>query len=155
MLRKKAQTIHHFNRATEQLVADLWRGLQRFQGVGLAAPQLGLPLRAFVVEYEGARLTCINPVVVPQPGLGPLPTSADEACLSLPGVYARGVERPPLVTLRYRTLEGRERSLTAEGWLARVIQHELDHLDGVLICDHVAAGNLIPLRFPQPGDHQR
>jgi peptide deformylase len=108
-------------------------------GIGLAAPQVGVGLRLAVVDLmpqdKPAPMVLINPSIVS--------TSAEtavreEGCLSLPGMYA-DVERPAVVTVRYQDQAGEKHEVTAEGLLAACLQHELDHLDGVLFVDHLSA----------------
>lgn len=121
------------------------------RGVGLAAPQIGLGVRLFVAaEYEDdedeggdtpprsrvlREMVFVNPVLEP---LSPRKVSdAEEGCLSIPGIYEEGVPRFAQVRLRYQTLEGSEEVMEAEDYLARVFQHEQDHLDGRLFLDHL------------------
>jgi len=103
-------------------------------GIGLAAPQVGLSLRLMVVgdeEGRGAQVL-VNPAITDQGGT----VTAEEGCLSLPGIFAQ-VTRSEWVTLEAHDLEGRPLAITARGLRARVFQHELDHLDGVLFIDRL------------------
>ena len=106
-------------------------------GIGLAANQVGLPLRLFVINLAGKRgdgeeLVFLNPVVSRPKGT----SSAEEGCLSLPGVYGE-VVRPKQVTVDAYDLQGRQFQGEIDGLLARCVQHELDHLDGVLFIDRL------------------
>ena len=106
-------------------------------GIGLAANQVGLPLRLFVINLAGKRgdgeeLVFLNPVVSRPKGT----SSAEEGCLSLPGVYG-DVVRPKQVTVDAYDLQGRQFQGEIDGLLARCVQHELDHLDGVLFIDRL------------------
>jgi peptide deformylase len=108
-------------------------------GIGLAAPQVGELLRLAVVDIqkdeEKQPLVLVNPEIV---AASKELFTREEGCLSLPGQYAE-VTRPAQVKLRYLDLEGAKRELEADGLLATCIQHELDHLDGVLFVDHLSA----------------
>ena len=123
------------------------------RGVGLAAPQVGLPVRMFVaVEYEddeeeqeGGEKPLRSRVLRDFVMLNPVLTVTDkkkdrsyqEGCLSIPGIYEEGVPRARAVQVRYTDLEGQERTLEAGDYLARVFQHEVDHLDGVFFLDRL------------------
>ncbi|MEW6420605.1 MAG: peptide deformylase [Deinococcota bacterium] len=123
------------------------------RGVGLAAPQVGLPVRMFVaVEYEddeeeqeGRDAPLKSRVLREFVMLNPVLTVTDkkkdrsyqEGCLSIPGIYEEGVARARAVQVRYTDLDGQERTLEAEDYLARVFQHETDHLDGVFFLDRL------------------
>ena len=123
------------------------------RGVGLAAPQVGLPVRMFVaVEYEddeeeqeGRDVPLKSRVLREFVMLNPVLTVIDkkkdrsyqEGCLSIPGIYEEGVARARAVQVRYTDLDGQERTLEADDYLARVFQHETDHLDGVFFLDRL------------------
>lgn len=123
------------------------------RGVGLAAPQVGLPVRLFVaVEYaddeeenEGQekplRSRVLRDFVMLNPVISVLDKKKDrsyqEGCLSIPGVYEEGVARARAIRVRYTDLDGKEQSIEADDYLARVFQHEVDHLDGVLFLDRL------------------
>ena len=109
------------------------------RGVGLAANQVDLPLRLFVANLqadpeEGEELVFVNPVVSRPKGID----EQEEGCLSFPGLQCQ-VKRPETVRLNAFNLEGKEFDGEVNGFLARVIQHELDHLDGVLFIDRLSA----------------
>ncbi|WP_409013398.1 peptide deformylase [Deinococcus sp.] len=125
------------------------------RGVGLAAPQVGLPVRMFVaVEYEDdeeenegqdkpLRSRVLRDFVMINPVLKVIDKKKDrsyqEGCLSIPGIYEEGVARSRAVMVSYTDLDGQARVLEAEDYLARVFQHETDHLDGVLFLDRLPA----------------
>ena len=108
-------------------------------GIGLAAPQVGIGLRLAVVDLmpddKPAPLYLINPQVV---RVSEDWATREEGCLSLPGQYA-DISRPARVVVRYHDLEGARQEVEAEGLLAACLQHEIDHLDGVLFVDHLSA----------------
>ncbi len=121
----------------QDLVDQMRMIMRRHDGVGLAAPQVGEPLRLFLAHPPDRRrqrpLVFLNPELLCQ---SLLHEPFEEGCLSFPGIYRR-VVRPAGITVRYQDLAGTTHSLRAEGLLARIIQHEMDHLDGVLLVDHL------------------
>ena len=130
-------TIASFTEVTPEIraiVADMIDTLYDEVGLGLAAPQVGVSLRLMVVGDEEGReaRALINPVITEQGG----EIVAEEGCLSIPGIFAP-VKRAEWVRLEARDPEGRPVSLTARGLRARVFQHEMDHLDGVLFIDRL------------------
>jgi peptide deformylase len=136
--------------ATRRLIADMIDTLHDYGGIGLAAPQIGEPIRLAIVEIPeggtrygdipGMPLTVfINPAITV---LDPAAKGYWEGCLSVPGL--RGfVERPQSIRVDYLDLEGKERSLELAGFLATVFQHEFDHLDGKLYIDRLADTRLL------------
>ncbi|WP_049575884.1 peptide deformylase [Nonomuraea sp. SBT364] len=134
-LRSVAEPVKDFDRELRRLVKSLTATLRAGQGrAGLAAPQLGVPLRVLVYAYDGASGHLINPRLE----LSQRRITADEACLSAPGVWWP-LERAYMVTARGRDMFGKPVTVRALGVLARVMQHETDHLDGVLFSDHLEA----------------
>ena len=121
------------------LVPRMFLTMYRAPGIGLAAPQVGVGLRFAVVDLQAddtrAPIVLINPQVASQ---SEEQATREEGCLSLPGQYA-DVTRPARVTVRYTDLEGAKRQIDAEGLLAACLQHEIDHLDGILFVDHLSA----------------
>ena len=120
-----------------QLVDDMIQTMYAAPGIGLAAPQVGAPLRLFVCDISAGRnpadlLTFINPEFVEREGM----QLEDEGCLSAPGFNAT-VARPSRATLRGLDRDGTERLVQATGLLARCFQHEMDHLDGTLFIDRL------------------
>ena len=121
------------------LVPRMFATMYRAPGIGLAAPQVGVGLRFAVVDLmpddRPAPIVLINPEVTAR---SDEQATREEGCLSLPGQYA-DVTRPARVTVRYTDVEGARRQIDAEGLLAACIQHEIDHLDGILFVDHLSA----------------
>lgn len=137
VLRVKCPAVERFDAGLRKLAADMVETMHAAPGVGLAAPQVGAELRLAVVDTsigeDPAQLhVLVNPEIVHRDG-----TESDlEGCLSLPGINDK-VDRPLAITVRARDVEGRPFELAAEGYLARAICHEVDHLDGVLFTDHL------------------
>jgi peptide deformylase len=121
------------------LVPRMFATMYRAPGIGLAAPQVGVGLRVAVVDLmandKPAPIALLNPEVVAR---SEEQATREEGCLSLPGQYA-DVTRPARVTVRYSDVDGARRQVEAEGLLAACLQHEIDHLDGVLFVDHLSA----------------
>jgi peptide deformylase len=121
------------------LLPRMFTTMYRAPGIGLAAPQVGLGLRFAVVDLmpddKPAPIVLINPEVTAR---SEELATREEGCLSLPGQYA-DVTRPARVTVRYTDADGAKRQIDADGLLAACIQHEIDHLDGVLFVDHLSA----------------
>lgn len=136
-LRYKSKPIRRVDKELRQIVAEMFELMYAAKGVGLAANQVDLPIRLFVANLESNPKTCeelvfINPVVSMPKGS----EEQEEGCLSLPGLYGN-VIRPKQVRVAAYNLQGQEIDITATGLLARVVQHELDHLDGVLFVDRM------------------
>jgi peptide deformylase len=121
------------------LVPRMFATMYRAPGIGLAAPQVGVGMRFAIVDLmadeKPAPIVLINPEVTAH---SEEQATREEGCLSLPGQYA-DVTRPARVTVRYTDVEGAKRQIQAEGLLAACIQHEIDHLDGILFVDHLSA----------------
>ena len=125
--------------STRAFVADLTETMYAAPGIGLAAPQVGVNLRLAVVDLQPndapAPIVLVNPEVT---RVSEDWAVREEGCLSLPGMYA-DVSRPARVAVRYHDLDGKPHDLEADGLLAACLQHEIDHLDGVLFVDHLSA----------------
>jgi len=148
VLRVRASAVGSIDASVKALVEDMYAVMRKEEGAGLAAPQVGASLRIFVTEARPDEnepaAAYINPVVETSEGE---PTLMNEGCLSLPEI--RGdIRRPPRVTLSWTDLEGRRHTRTNEGMLARVWQHEFDHLEGVLIIDRMAPVDRLRARKP-------
>lgn len=137
VLRKKAREVTKFDDRLKELASDMLETMRHDNGVGLAAPQIGILKRMFVmnVEDESGDHVVINPRIISSEGL----QHELEGCLSLPGLYGI-VERPERVTVEYEDVNGQTLQMQAEGLKAICICHESDHLDGVLFRDRAKGG---------------
>lgn len=139
ILRQKSRRVPRPTAEIEQLVRDMWETMRAARGVGLAAVQIGAPLRVIVVEIPedmddpnaGTSLVLINPEWVK---VSPEMEDGVEGCLSVPG-WAGTVPRHVEVTVKGMDLKGKPVRLKARGYLARILQHEIDHTEGVLFID--------------------
>ncbi len=139
ILREAAEPIEQVDDGIRRLLDDMLETMRAAPGVGLAAPQVGLSRRIFVMDpardgEEPYPRFFINPEILQ---LGPATRVYEEGCLSLPGIYAE-VSRPSTVLMRYVDREGKSIEEWLEGHAATVAQHELDHLNGVMFVDHLS-----------------
>lgn len=134
ILRKKCREVTKYDDKLSILLDDMVETLQSADGVGLAAPQVGLLRRVIVIDLHDGKgaLEFVNPVIVDQKGN----QVGNEGCLSAPGEWCQ-VERPMKVTVKAFDRHGKEFTVTGEGLLARVLCHETDHLEGILFTDRV------------------
>jgi peptide deformylase len=134
VLRKKARKVSRFDDAIRTLVQDMIETMHDAPGVGLAAPQIGVPLQVAVVETEEGQVhILVNPEIVKSEGEHIL----DEGCLSVPGYWGR-VKRAEKVTVKARDAHGKEVRISgAEGLLGQALQHEIDHLNGMVYVDRL------------------
>lgn len=130
VLRKKCVEIRKFDKDLWAILDDMKETVRAENGAGLAAPQIGLSLRAVVIDVEEGFFEMINPKILSYKG----EQTGAEGCLSVKGKQGT-VTRPYKVKCEYRDRNGRKRTVTAEGFFARAVCHELDHLDGVLYTD--------------------
>lgn len=131
-LTTSAREVEEISEDTRSLVTDMVETMYAAKGIGLAAPQLGVSQRIFVVDLSAGQRpwelqTFINPVVLSREGM----QLAEEGCLSVPG-FSATVARPERLVVRAADVEGRVRTVEAAGLMARAFQHELDHLEGRL-----------------------
>jgi peptide deformylase len=133
ILRQKAKKIHRFDPSLQRLVDDMFETMRSANGVGLAAPQIAQSIRVFVAEYEDRKVVIFNPEIVKSEGeeRGP------EGCLSIPGYVGENIRRATKVLVKGQDVRGKPIRVNAEGWFARILQHEIDHLDGVLFIDRL------------------
>ena len=129
-LRKKSFEVTDFGEKTSQLLDDMKETLIKAQGVGLAAPQIGVLRRVFIVMIDDDYFECINPEIVKQSGK----QVGEEGCLSVKGKYGT-VERPEKVTVTAYDRNGKKFTVNAKGFMARAFCHEYDHLNGILYVD--------------------
>ncbi|MBS6534476.1 peptide deformylase [Peptoniphilus harei] len=139
ILRKKSKTVTNYNDRLKVLIDDMFETMDLAPGVGLAAPQIGILKRVIVVDNreedngegeEPMRFYMINPEIIEKDG----EEVSMEGCLSVPGKQGT-VKRAKHIKVKYNDLEGKENLMEAEDFLARIIQHETDHLDGILYTD--------------------
>ncbi|WP_026381790.1 peptide deformylase [Afifella pfennigii] len=139
VLREVSKTVEGMDAATQKLLKDMLETMYAAPGIGLAAIQVGVPRRLITIdvsrdEENRQPLFLVNPQIVWR---SDEPNIHEEGCLSIPEYFAE-VERPARVKVVYRDFEGKEQELEAEGILATCIQHEVDHLNGVLFIDYLS-----------------
>lgn len=132
-LRGETLAVTEFNDELKKLVSDMFETMFAADGVGLAAPQVGVTKKIIVVEYHGDRYVLINPEISNE---GPLQIN-EEGCLSFPGIYEK-VESPEYFHLKYQDENGETREMDVDGFLACIFSHEIDHLRGKLLIDRVS-----------------
>jgi len=133
VLRRKAKKVTKIDGSIQKLIDDMIDTMRAAPGVGLAAPQIGVSLRLAVIELPGEELiTLINPAIIKKQG----ERIVAEACLSVPG-YQGEIKRSVTVKVKAQDRQGKEIRLKGEELLAHALEHELDHLNGILYIDHV------------------
>ena len=153
VLRQKAKKVKRVDASTQKLIDDMFDSMREARGLGLAAPQIGVGLRVLVIEmpeeetdesvqalprdkrqvnYSGEQIVLINPEIVKMEG----EQFGEEGCLSIPG-FVGMVRRAMKVTVKGLDRKGKETRIKGEGLLARALQHEVDHLDGILYTDRI------------------
>ncbi|MDY3868231.1 MAG: peptide deformylase [Pyramidobacter sp.] len=130
VLRKETEPVTEFNEDLKVLVDQMILTMKEHDGVGLAAPQVGISKRLAVVVIEDKRYVLVNPKIVEQDGI----QQGDEGCLSFPGVFGM-VKRSNRVVVECQNENGEPVRYEADGFVARAFQHEIDHLDGKLMID--------------------
>src|ERR687885_1200548 len=134
VLRQKAKRVSQIDRPIQKLIDDMIETMQAAPGVGLAAPQIGVPLRLAVIDVDDTITVIVNPEIIRTSGESEL----DEGCLSVPGFWGR-LDRADRVSVKALDRHGKElRIRDAEGLFAQALQHEIDHLDGYLYIDRMA-----------------
>ena len=134
-LREKSVPVGEIAEEIRALAAEMIRTMYKEEGVGLAAPQVGRNIRMFVADSGGGAQVFINPQIT---GTSAELAEMEEGCLSVPGVYEK-VVRPQSVRVHFQDESGKRHVIEAKGYLARIIQHEYDHLDGILFIDKIDA----------------
>jgi peptide deformylase len=137
VLETPTKAVEKFDEELQAVVADMFESMYAAQGVGLAAPQIGLNLRLAVIDVSNgknpeAKIVCANPEITHAEG----EQREEEGCLSLPG-FRGYVARPQFVTVRAQDATGKEFHMRGEGLLARAFCHEIDHLNGGLFINHL------------------
>ncbi len=151
VLRRKAKKVTSIDGAVRKLIDDMIDTMRANGGVGLAAPQVGVSLRIAVIEIPGEEvIVLINPEVVKKEG----EKDVAEACLSLPG-YAGEIKRAVTVRVKAQNREGRGFRLKGEGLLAQALEHEIDHLNGVLYSDHVESPDKLQKVAPEDDQEEK
>ncbi len=146
-LRHKSKPLKRVDRALKMIVAEMFELMYSHDGIGLAANQVDLPYRLFVMNVqgdpsaEGEALAFINPVISRKSGSA----EAKEGCLSFPDIWAP-VRRPEKIVVSAYGLDGQQFSFELDGLYARAVQHETDHLDGVLFVDRLSPANQLAVR---------
>jgi len=140
VLKQKAERVEEFNAELKKLVDDMFETMYKRGGVGLAANQVGVLKRVFVLDLKagshgdgGERYVFVNPEIIHSEG----EVVHQEGCLSLPGLWKK-VKRAKRIVVRAQDLEGKEFEIEAEGLLSRAIQHEIDHLNGICFVDRLS-----------------
>lgn len=130
VLKEKAKPVKKVNKMIRALLDNMSRTMREADGVGLAAPQVGVSLRLIILDVGEGLVELINPVIVSSEGC----EISTEGCLSIPGIYGE-VERFACVTVQGMDREGEPVCINGTGLLARALQHEIDHLEGVLFIE--------------------
>ena len=137
ILYKESKEVEIFDDHLKQMVEDMFETMYKYNGVGLAAPQIGILKRVLVIDTgeEGEKLEMINPIITKLEK----EVILSEGCLSFPNVFGN-VKRYNYTEAEYMTKDGEKKTIKAEGLLAQAIQHEIDHLNGILFIDQVIDG---------------
>ncbi|GAB4270851.1 MAG: peptide deformylase [Candidatus Rifleibacteriota bacterium] len=140
-LREESKPVNKIDNDLKRLIEDMFETMYTSNGVGLAAPQIGKNIRLFVIDTGEDPLVFINPEIIKSYGK----EICDEGCLSFPGLSEK-VQRATKVIARATDEEGNDYELEAEGLLARAIQHELDHLNGILFIDRISKARRLQIK---------
>jgi len=149
VLRQKAKKVSVIDSSIQRLIDDMIETMQESKGVGLAAPQVGVSLRVVVVQMPGSEkpIAIINPKIVKRSG----EREVTEGCLSVPG-YAGEIKRSISVTVKGRNRQGEAIRLKTTGLMAEALEHELDHLNGILYIDHIESQDKLHKIEPETRD---
>lgn len=139
ILRKKAREVEVIDNKIRELLEDMVETMHQFNGVGLAAPQIGILKRLVVIDIydDNGPIKLVNPRIIEQKGK----QEVEEGCLSFPNQYAKLI-RPAYVVVEAKNEKGETIRIEAEGLLAQALSHELDHLEGILFVDKMLPGTL-------------
>ena len=145
VLRQKAKRVPSIDVSVQRLIDDMIQTMQQANGVGLAAPQVGISLRVIVLQIPGQEpIALINPEIVKRIG----EQEVTEGCLSVPGYYGE-IKRSAEITVKGKDRQGKADRIKATGLMAEAFEHEIDHLNGVLYIDHIESPE--KLHKVQPG----
>ena len=138
VLRKTAVDVSDFNHDLKKITTNMLDTMYKFNGIGLAAPQVDISKRIIVtdispVEHDYHSMVFINPEIIESSG----EKIYEEGCLSIPGVN-EDILRPEKIFIQYQDIDGNEKTAAFESWMARVLQHEIDHLNGILFIDYLS-----------------
>jgi peptide deformylase len=149
VLRQKAKRVSQFDRNLRQLVDDMLETMRAAPGVGLAAPQIGVPLRVAVIEVDEKLSVLVNPEIAKRTGEEELV----EGCLSVPGYWGT-IKRAQSVVVKARDQNGKQVRVRGEGLLAQALQHEIDHLNGMLYIDHPGVVDTLRRTKPEKAEDE-
>ena len=138
VLRETSSNVEDIDKSVLGLVSDMLDTLENEGGVGLAAPQIGITKRIIIVRYEDKVDTYINPEIE---ALENKKVEEDEGCLSIYSIQGFQVKRYPKIKIKATNVKGNTEEFIVEDLLARVIQHEMDHLNGIMFIDHLGAAS--------------
>ncbi len=145
VLRQKAKKVANIDSSIQKLIDGMIDTMRAVHGVGLAAPQIGMSLRIAVIEIpEGQVITLINPKIIKRQG----ERVVEEGCLSVPGYYGE-IKRSKVVKVKAQDRRGKEIRLEGEELLAQVLEHETDHLNGIVYVDHIESQDKLWKVTPQ------
>lgn len=149
ILRKRARRVEDIDERILILIDDMVETMHKYNGVGLAAPQVGVLKRIIVIDLYDDKgvIVLINPVILKEKGL----QIVEEGCLSFPNKFAK-VERPEQITVEGLNVNGEKVKITGKGLLAQALAHEIDHLNGKVFVDKIIPGTLEIVR---PEDQQK
>lgn len=133
VLRAETAAVERFDEELKTLVADMFETMYEAEGIGLAAPQVGVSLKVIVIDYQEQKYALVNPVITKAEG----EVIHEEGCLSFPGIY-ENVTSPEKITVEYFDENGEKHVDELEGFTATVFSHEIDHLKGRLLIDRVS-----------------
>ena len=139
ILRKKSKEVEEVNDKIRQILDDMEETMHKYNGVGLAAPQIGLLKRLVVIDLydDKGTIKLVNPEIIKEKGT----QEVEEGCLSFPNKFGK-IVRPAEVTVKALDENGKQIKISAKGLLAQALSHEIDHLNGILFVDKVLPGTL-------------
>lgn len=133
VLKKRSKEVGDITRDTRNLIPHMIKVMKEYRGVGLAAPQIGISQRVIIVQGPKKSLGFFNPKILKK---GKITQIGEEGCLSIPGLFIK-IKRAKEVEVECKNSKGEKVRMRASGLVARIFQHEIDHLEGKLIIDHV------------------